>query len=142
MGIYPESPKKTTTRGTARVGGKTVSYKVALAALDAAGGIAAIANPEGATLIIDSLVIDVTTKTTGACTADAGVAANATTSNDSLIDGVDIGTATGTFDSQKDAGTNGAGARRWGATEYLTISKATGAAAGLVGSVYVNYHLA
>lgn len=117
-------------------------YKVALSAADAAGGVLSLANPEGVTLIVKSLVLDVTTKATAACTVDAGIAANGTTLNDTLIDGVDVGTAVGTFDSQKDAGTNGAGARRWGATEFLTVSKASGAAAGIVGYAYVDYQIA
>lgn len=119
-----------------------MSYKVALSNADTAGGVLAVANPEGVTLIVRSLILDVTTKATGACTVDAGIAANGTTSNDTLIDGVDVGTAAGTFDSQKDAGTNGAGPRRWGASEYLTVSKASGAAAGLAGYAYITYEIA
>lgn len=141
MTFYPYTPKKQSAAApTGR--GVTKMYKVALAAADTAGGVLSLANPEGVTLIVKSLVIDVTTKSTAASTVDAGIAANGTTSNDTLIDGVDTGTAAGTFDTQKDAGTNGAGARRWGATEYLTISKASGAAAGLVGFAYIDYQIA
>lgn len=117
-------------------------YKATLSAAETAGGVLSLANPEGVTLIIRDLVLDVTTKATAACTLDAGIAANGTTLNDTLIDGVDVGTAAGTFDSQKDAGTNGAGSRRWGATEFLTVSKASGAAAGLVGNAYIDYSIA
>lgn len=141
MAVYPRVPKKQSARATGR-GVAGVSYKVALSNADTAGGVLAVANPEGVTLIVRSLILDVTTKATGACTVDAGIAANGTTSNDTLIDGVDVGTAAGTFDSQKDAGTNGAGPRRWGASEYLTVSKASGAAAGLAGYAYITYEIA
>lgn len=118
-----------------------MAYKVALAAVDTAGGVAAIANPEGAAVIVTRVLIDVTTASTGACTVDAGIAANATTSADGLIDGQSVA-ATGVFDNISDGGTNGKARAKWGATQYLTISKASGATAGLVGNVYVFYKLA
>ena len=115
------------------------AYKVALAALDAAGGVLALLNPEGVDLIITRFVVDVTTKSTGACTVDAGIAADATTSNDTLLDGLDVGTAIGLFDNIENQGTNGVAAKKWPAAQYLNISKASGAAAGLVGNAYIDY---
>lgn len=115
------------------------ALKVALAALDAGGGVLSLANPEGVELIITRLVVDVTTKSAAACTVDAGVAANGTTSNDTLMDGVDVGTAAILADNIENQGTNGVSAKKWGITQFLTISKATGAAAGLVGSAYIEY---
>jgi hypothetical protein len=112
---------------------------VNLAALDTAGGVLSLANPEGADLIVTRLVLDVTTKSTGACTVDAGVAANGTTSNDTLIDGLDVGTAAGTFDNIENQGTNGLALVKWTSSKYLTISKASGAAAGLVGKAYIQW---
>lgn len=118
-----------------------MAYKGTLAALDTAGGVFSLLNPEGVTLIVESVVIDVTTKATGACTVDCGIATTSAT-DDSLIDGVDVGTAVITADSVINAGTNGKGARQWAAGSYLTVTKASGAAAGLVGSIYINYHVA
>lgn len=115
------------------------ALKVALAAGEGAGGILGLANPEGVDLIITRLVLDVTTKSTGICTVDAGVAANGTTSNDTLIDGLDVGTAAILADNVENQGTNGLAVKKWGASQYLTISKATGAAAGLVGNAYIEY---
>lgn len=114
--------------------------KVALAALDTGGGVLSLANPEGVDLIIPTggLVIDVTTAATAACTLNAGIAAAATTPSDTLIDGVDVNTAAGVFDNGDDAGTNG-GPDKWGSDEFLTISVATGAAAGLAGYAYIRY---
>ena len=46
------------------------------------------------------------------------------------------------FDNVSDAGTNGRARAKWGAGQYLTISKASGATAGLAGTAYVDYVLA
>jgi hypothetical protein len=105
------------------------TLKVALAALDTAGGVLAVANPFGADVIVKSLILDVTTAATAACTIDAGIAANGTTSNDGLIDGQDVNAAAGAFKNSA--------VKKWGASQYLTISKASGAAAGLVGNAYI-----
>lgn len=113
--------------------------KFALAAVTGGGGCAAIANPEGVDLIITDLILDITTKATAACTLDAGVASGATTSADNLIDGVDANAAVVVANNVKHAGTNGLGCKKWGASEYLTVSEKTGAIAGLVGNGYVKY---
>lgn len=141
MTFYPKTPKKQSVAARTGRGDKRM-YKATLSNADTAGGVLALLNPEGVTLIVHGLVLDVTTIATAACTLDAGIAANGTTSNDTLIDGVDVNTAVITADNIKNAGTNGASARRWGATEYLTVSKASGAAAGLAGSAYIDYSIA
>lgn len=115
------------------------SFKVDLAALETAGGVAAIANPEGQPVLVTNLIVVLTTKATGACTLDAGIAANGTTSSDNLIDGMDAGTAAGNFNNVTNAGSNGKAVQPWAAGEYLTISKKTGDAAGLEGYARVKY---
>lgn len=117
-----------------------MAYKVAIAGVTATtgGAIAAIANPEGKALIIRNAVLDVTTKSTGAATVDVGVAADAVTSKDTLLDGLDVGTAAGTFDSAENGGTNGKSAVKWGATEYVTVT-GSASTAGLVGALYLDY---
>lgn len=115
------------------------AYRYALAALDTGGGVLSLANPEGADVIVTRLVLDVTTKSTAACTLDGGIAAAATTVADDLIDGLDVNAATGVFDNIDDQGTNGQSVVKWGSDEFLTISKKTGAAAGLAGYAYVEY---
>ena len=116
-------------------------FKVALTAgtTTAGGDVLALANPEGADLIIPSggFVLDITTAATGAANADAGIAADSTTSADTLIDGMDIGTAAGVFDNADDAGTNG-GPDKWGSTEYITITPSA-TCAGLVGYAYIKW---
>ena len=65
--------------------------KVALGSSDSAGGIMSWQNPESSAIVVVRIVIDRTTKSTGACTADFGTAANGTISSDNLMDGVDVG---------------------------------------------------
>lgn len=113
--------------------------KVALAAGASAGGVVALANPLGVALIILRVLLRVTTIATVAATVDAGVAANATTLSDNLIDGLDVNAATGLFDNIEDKGTNGKARQVWGATQYVTVSKASGAVTGLVGELYIEY---
>lgn len=118
---------------------QTGSYRVALADADAGGGVLSLANPEGVDLIVTRLVLDITTAATAACTVDAGIAAAATTSADDLIDGLDVNAAAGVFDNVSDGGTNGKARQKWEDDQYLTISKATGAAAGLEGYAHIEY---
>lgn len=115
------------------------ALRTALAALDTGGGVLSLANPEGADIIVTRLILDVTTKTTAACTVDAGIAAAATTVSDNLIDGQDVNAATGVFGNIDDQGTNGQSVQKWGSAEFLTVSMKTGAAAGLAGYAYVEY---
>ncbi|MDD5220645.1 MAG: hypothetical protein PHV11_08770, partial [Candidatus Bipolaricaulis sp.] len=51
-----------------------------------AGGVLSLANPEGAAIIVTRLILDITTDATGSGTVDAGIAATAATSSDTLID--------------------------------------------------------
>jgi hypothetical protein len=116
--------------------------KVTLAALDTGGGVLAWQNPEAVSIIVHRLFLNVTTKATSACTVDAGTTAtNATTSSDNLIDGLDIGTAAGLFDNLGDAGSNGKAKQLLAAGKWITVSKASGAAAGTIGFCYISYTL-
>jgi hypothetical protein len=117
--------------------------KVALAAVDTAGGVFAWQNPTGAAIIVDRVVLDVTTVATGACTVDVGMTpTSAVTSADNLIDGVDVNAATGLFSNLSAPGTNGTEEQKVAAGKWVTASKATGASAGIVGSATILYHLA
>ena len=115
--------------------------KVALAAGTAAGGVLSWANPAGASIIVHNIALDITTQSTSASTIDVGVAANGTTSSDTLIDGVS-GAAAGVFNSATNAGSNGSMSRKMTSTQFITASQATGAVAGLVGSAYITWSLA
>ena len=117
-------------------------YRVALAALDTGGGVVGVANPEEADIIVTKVVIQTTTIATAACTLDAGIVAAITTVGANLIDGLDVNSAIGVFDNIDDQGTDGKASQKWDSDEYFTISKKTGAAAGLVGYVYIEYYRA
>lgn len=117
--------------------------RVALAASDAAGGVFAWQNPHENPVIVTRVVLDVTTKTSGACTLDVGMTpTSAATSADNLIDGLDVNAATGVFDNVENQGTNGTGAQKVASGKWVTASKATGATAGLVGFAYLTYLVA
>ncbi len=110
-----------------------------LADADTAGGVLAWVNPIAGNVLVQNIVVITTTKSTGASTVDAGVAADGTTSADNLLDGVDTGTAAGTFGTADSAGTNGLTGVVMASGEYVTISKASGACAALVGTAYITY---
>lgn len=115
-------------------------YKVALVAGGAtAGSVLALANPEGAQLVITRVILNVTTGAGGAFTADCGVAANGTTSSDTLLDGVSI-VAAGVVDNINNGGSNGKARQLWGASEYITITpSASIAATAFAGNAYIQW---
>ncbi len=118
--------------------------KVALGDADTPGGVLRWQSPESNPVVVVRIVIDRTAKSTGACTADFGTAANGVTSSDNLMDGVDVGAVSGVEDNIDDKGTNGKARQRLdapgGTTSYVTGSRATGTAAGLVGNAYIFYY--
>lgn len=116
------------------------AYKVALVAgtTTSGGDVLSLANPEGVDLLITRFVLNITTPATGVATADAGVAADGSTSSDTLLDGVDIGSAAGVFDNIDDQGTNGQSVVAWDSGEYITVTPSA-TAAGLVGYAYIEY---
>lgn len=114
------------------------SYRADLAATTGAAGALALLNPEGVDLYVTRLVLNISTAATAACTLDAGIAATATTDDD-LIDGLDVNTAAGVFDNVKNGGTNGKAGQKWAAGSYLTVSEKTGAIAGLVGEAIIQW---
>ncbi len=113
--------------------------RVPLGSADTAGGILAWRNPHPVPIIVDQLIIETTVIATASCTADFGVAANGTTSNDSLIDGLDLNAALVTADNITDKGSNGKSRQKVAVGSYVTGSKASGAAAGLAGYAHIRY---
>ena len=109
------------------------------ALLFAGGEIAAVANPEGVPLIIVDVKIYVDTPSTGAANIDVGLAANATTSDTDMINGLAInGAITGKAYHGMTALAAKGEAQVWGTTQYLT---ATGSAdsSGFTGRLFVQY---
>lgn len=95
--------------------------------------------------IILRVLLDVTTVATAACTVDIGyTATTATTSSDTLLDGVDVNAAVALFDSMNaalDAGAN-AKAQKAASGKWITADSASGDATGLVANAYIFYVLA
>lgn len=89
------------------------------------------ANPFGYDVIIMSATFDVTTEATAAATVDVGVAANATTGDDTLMDGIDVGSAAATFGSITTI------RQKWASDEFLNVYSASGAIDDMVGKLYV-----
>ena len=119
---------------------KELISRVALAAVDTAGGVFAWPNPHENAILVTGLALDVTTKASAACTLDCGTTAtSATTSSDNLIDGLDINAAAGVFNNVTDVGTNGKSRQRLASGKWVTGSVASGASAGLVGYAYIKY---
>lgn len=100
--------------------------------LDTAGGILAVQNKLGVKVLVDVAALVIGTPSTGACTVDVGVAVNGTTSADNLIDGADMATPP-TKSNGKGAGANGGRLVEWPVDGWITVSRASGAAAGLAG---------
>ena len=128
--------------GTVTFDRSTKIVRVALAVADTGGGVFGWVNPEVGAILVTRVVLDVTTKATSAATLDVGYTVTGiTTSSDTLLDGVDVGTAAGVFDNIENQGTNGVSAVKVPAGKWLTASKASGACAGLVGFAYIHYNL-
>lgn len=123
---YNESPVYT----------KTITINQATAV--ATGVFNSTLNPFGADVLILGVTLRITTASTGASTADIGVAADATTVSDTLIDNLSLA-ATGLFTNAEDAGTNGEVTSVWGSTQYLNVAEASGDVAGVVGTLIVQY---
>jgi phage gp45-like len=102
------------------------------------GAIAAVANPEGQKLIITEAYVIVDTPSTGAANLNAGVAANATTSDTDLVNALAInGSITGNvYNGPAPAAKAAVGT--WGATEYITASGSADST-GFRGRLFVKY---
>lgn len=107
-----------------------ISVDLVAATVTTAGAVAAVANPAGVDLIIVQAFINVTTAaTTATNTIDAGVAATAATSSDTLFDG-----QVTTAGLKVISGTNGLAGRLWTTTQFVTAS-ASATLVGMVGTL-------
>jgi hypothetical protein len=100
-------------------------------------------NQETVPIMVQRVLVDI--KTAGATATsviDIGPAADATSTSDTIIDGLAL-TSTGLFDNITDKGTNGKSRirldERGGTTSYITGKILTANAAELVGNVYIEY---
>lgn len=96
-----------------------------------------------AAAIILRVILNITTQSTGASTIDIGyTATTATTTSDTLLDGVS-GAAVANFDSMNAALDTGANAKAQVAAsgKWITADEASGDTTALVGVVYIQYIL-
>ena len=103
----------------------------------------AVQNPEAVDCIVTNVIVDITTAGgTASAVLNVDVVTNATSTGDSIIDGLDLN-ATGVADRHDDAGTNGGEALKWdkngGANDYVTGKILAQNAASLVGTVIIEY---
>lgn len=139
MGVNKDRRKR---KGPEAEFDKTIVWKKASMANDddTAGGVANISNPTGTRGFVDKVVVDVTTAASdSSCTLDMGIAADASTSDDTLIDGLDVNSGTGVSDNVDDQGTNGNATVIWDSGDYFTASVDAGSASGLEGNIYVRF---
>jgi hypothetical protein len=103
-----------------------------LTASAGAAGVLSVKNGYGGALIVDRVILYITTVASeGGVTLDVGVAGTAI-SADTLIDGLDINAATGVFDNVADGGTNGKSRQLLATDSYITAT-ASADPAGLIG---------
>lgn len=119
--------------------------KGSLSATSGNGGVYSAENPLGSDIIVTEVIVDIATECSATpVTFDAGcAAADATTSDDNLLDEVEIGTPTSAqvYNSSDDAGSNGALARKWESDKYFTVT-ASATPTGITGNVYIYYRKA
>lgn len=108
------------------------------ATVTTAGAVLSLENDSGVDRFVELLVLDVTTEATGAATVDAGIDSDGTTSDDTLIDGLDVGAAAILGSNRDTPGTNGLGLVKWPAGEFLVVT-ASATLAGLVGRYHVRF---
>lgn len=98
-------------------------------------------NPEGASILVEKVILDITTASTGASTLDIGTTAtSATTASDNLLDGVS-GTPAALFDSSDaglDSGANDA-VLKLAAGKWIVVEEKSGDVDGLAATLYIYY---
>lgn len=129
--------------GRAVMPGNRVIAKVALTAGSANDYAFAWQNPEASKIVVERVLVRLATAGgTATSVLDVGVVANATSTADTLIDGLDLNT-TGLFDNIVDKGTNGKARQlvdeKGGTNDYVTGKILVANAAALVGDVYIVY---
>ena len=103
----------------------------------------AVQNPEDVDCLITNVIVDITTAGgTGSSVLDVDIAADATSTGDSIIDGLDLN-ATGQSDRHNAAGSNGGNPVKWdkngGTNDYCTGKILVANAASLAGKVIIEY---
>ena len=103
----------------------------------------AVQNPEGVDCIITNVIVDITTAGgTGSSVLDVDVEADATSTGDDIIDGLDFN-AGAVSDRHNAAGTNGGAPVKWhkkgGTNDYVTGKILAQNAASFAATVIIEY---
>lgn len=122
----------------------SITKVLTINAVDTGGGLFAFQNPHSSAIFVSRVILNVTTEATSGCTADIGVAADATTLSDTLMDAVNVGAAVINADNIQNSGSSGHAVGRkvdakGGSNDYITGSVASGASSGIVGQVTIEY---
>jgi hypothetical protein len=121
-----------------KTNGEVIVQKGAVTAATTTTGGDAISWSPGAVAYVHHFDLDITTPATGAALIDVGIAANGTTTSDTLIDGADVGTAAIFATPYVNGGTNGKAPRKMTATQFITGTPSA-TLAGLVGTWTATY---
>lgn len=97
-------------------------FRGALTAAAGAGAVFSLENTYGSNLVVTRAIIYLTALTGHTCTIDVGVGASGSGSYDTLIDGLNVNSATGAYGNIKNKGTNGEESELWGTGKHLTAS--------------------
>lgn len=130
----------TPTVASPRYMGKRIAKVPLAAAVDTGGGVLSWANPHSYSVIVERVMLDITTVATGTCGLDVGyTATSATTSANNLLTALDVNTATGVFDNITEKGASGKSRVKMASGKWITASKASGTSTGLAGYAYIEY---
>ncbi len=109
-----------------------------------AGGVFAWQNPEDSPILVEEVVVDVTSAAsdTSDSTIQVGVASDDSSTADDILDGAST-QATGVLDNINDSGTNGEGMVKLDANgetnDHITASEDTASVSGVEGNYYIKY---
>jgi hypothetical protein len=135
-GIYDKANDRWDARFTDALG-VAMSYKTTVTGVGTGTGVRfAFQNPFGRAVKIFSGSIDKTTGASASGTVDMGVAANGTTSSDTLIDGAVIDGAAIVLTNIENKGSNGRSVVKMGATDWITLASSA-SLAGLVATITI-----
>lgn len=110
----------------------------------AAGGVAAIPNPEGANLVIESAFIAITANSTGAANLTVGTAASGTVAANGMLPATAMAAAAGSVFALTNHGGGTATAgnatvpQKWGSADYINVA-GSGSTVGLTATLFVRY---
>jgi len=140
--MYGQNKADAALDGVSKIVKVPINSGNAIAAAGHAAGAygGAWANPEGEDIIIEGVLLDVTTAATGSGAVDIGVAADGTTGSDNLIDGADVGSAAIMATTGANGGTNGKAWQPCTSTQWVTVDLSADST-GMVANLYIRYFI-